>query len=65
MAHGFLQSFDKRVEVYSAGIDASGKLNSDAVKAMAEIGIDIRSRIWTDDVANHLLQFEDRRNYCL
>ncbi len=41
MAHGFLQSFDKNIAVRSAGTEASGKLNANAVKAMAEIGIDI------------------------
>lgn len=41
MAHGFLQSFDTQIEVCSAGTEASGKLNAKAVKAMAEIGIDI------------------------
>ena len=41
MAHGFLNSFDKNLHVYSAGTEASGKLNQHAVKAMAEIGIDI------------------------
>ena len=41
MAHGFLQSFDKDLVVRSAGTEASGKLNAKAVKAMAEIGIDI------------------------
>ncbi len=41
MAHGFLQSFDKNLVVRSAGTEASGKLNAKAVKAMAEIGIDI------------------------
>ncbi len=41
MAHGFLQSFDKNLEVFSAGTEASGKLNEKAVKAMKEIGIDI------------------------
>jgi arsenate reductase len=41
MAHGFLQSFDERIQVESAGTEASGKLNSGAVKAMAEIGMDI------------------------
>ena len=41
MAHGFLQSFDKRIEVASAGTEASGKLNQGAVAAMKEIGIDI------------------------
>uniref|UniRef100_UPI0032170896 arsenate reductase ArsC n=1 Tax=uncultured Draconibacterium sp. TaxID=1573823 RepID=UPI0032170896 len=41
MAHGFLQSFDKRIQVESAGTEASGKLNRKAVEAMAEIGLDI------------------------
>ncbi len=41
MAHGFLQSFDSNMTVCSAGTEASGKLNPNAVKAMAEIGIDI------------------------
>lgn len=41
MAHGFLQSFDPNITVCSAGTEASGKLNQNAVKAMAEIGIDI------------------------
>lgn len=41
MAHGFLQSFDDRLEVYSAGTQASGKLNPKAVEVMEDIGIDI------------------------
>ncbi len=41
MAHGFLQSFDPRLEVFSAGTEASGKLNPKAVEVMKEIGIDI------------------------
>jgi len=41
MAHGFLQSFDERIQVESAGTEASGKLSRGAVKAMAEIGMDI------------------------
>ncbi len=41
MAHGFLQLFDKNITVRSAGTEASGKLNGNVVKAMAEIGIDI------------------------
>lgn len=41
MAHGFLQSFDDKQEVYSAGTQASGKLNQKAVEVMKEIGIDI------------------------
>lgn len=41
MAHGFLESFDPNIIVKSAGTEASGKLNAGAVKAMAEIGLDI------------------------
>jgi arsenate reductase len=41
MAHGFLQSFDKKLTVCSAGTEASGKLNEKAVAVMKEIGIDI------------------------
>jgi arsenate reductase len=41
MAHGFLKSFNPKMTVCSAGTEASGKLNQYAVKAMAEIGIDI------------------------
>lgn len=41
MAHGFMEAFDERIEVHSAGTEASGKLNQNAVKAMAEFGIDI------------------------
>jgi arsenate reductase len=53
MAHGFLQSFDKRVEVHSAGTEASGKLNEKAVAAMQEIGIDI-SHHTSDSVEKYL-----------
>jgi arsenate reductase len=41
MAHGFLQSFDPRITVRSAGTEASGKLNPQAVAVMNEAGIDI------------------------
>lgn len=53
MAHGFLQSFDKNIDVQSAGTEASGKLNEKAVKAMAEIGIDI-SHHTSDSVEKYL-----------
>jgi arsenate reductase len=43
MAHGFLQSFDSRLTVRSAGTEPADKINSDAVKVMAEDGIDISS----------------------
>lgn len=53
MGHGFLQSFDSRINVCSAGTKASGKLNAGAVKAMAEIGIDISNHT-SDSVDKYL-----------
>jgi len=41
MAEGFLKSFDKNLEVFSAGTKPAEKVNPFAVKAMQEIGIDI------------------------
>jgi arsenate reductase len=41
MAQGFLQSFDKNIEVYSAGTFPAVRINPKAVEVMAEIGIDI------------------------
>jgi arsenate reductase len=41
MAEGFLKSIDNNMEVFSAGTKAEQKVNPYAVKAMAEIGIDI------------------------
>jgi arsenate reductase len=41
MAEGFLKSFDNNLEVFSAGTKPAEKVNSFAVKAMQEIGIDI------------------------
>ena len=55
MAHGFLQSFDKRLDVFSAGTEASGKLNHKAVEVMKEIGIDI-SQHTSDSVDLYLDQ---------
>ncbi len=55
MAHGFLQSFDKDITVCSAGTEASGSLNTNAVKAMKEIGIDI-SHHTSDPVDMYLNQ---------
>ncbi len=53
MAHGFLQTFDKKLTVCSAGTEASGKLNPTAVKVMSEIGIDI-SHHTSDSVEKYL-----------
>ncbi len=41
MAHGFLQSFDKSLEVHSAGTEPGFEVNKRAIKVMAEAGIDI------------------------
>ena len=41
MAHGFLQSFDKNLEVHSAGTNPGEKVNTKAIQVMAESGIDI------------------------
>ena len=41
MAHGFLQSFDSAIEVFSAGTRPAEKVNPRAVEVMKEIGIDI------------------------
>ncbi len=53
MAHGFLKSFDKSLEVYSAGTEASGKLNEKAVHVMSEIGIDISNHT-SDSITKYL-----------
>ena len=39
MAHGLLQSFDSKLEVFSAGTKPAEKVNPMAVKVMTEIGI--------------------------
>lgn len=41
MAHGFLQSFDPKLEVFSAGTKPAEKVNPHAVKVMRGKGIDI------------------------
>ncbi len=41
MAHGFLQSFDKNMDVFSAGTKPAEKVNPMAVKVMSETEIDL------------------------
>lgn len=53
MAHGFLQSFDNKLFVCSAGTQASGKLNEKAVQVMNEAGIDI-SHHTSDSIDKYL-----------
>jgi arsenate reductase len=45
MAHGFLQSFDRNIEVYSAGTEPASLVNQTAVKVMQEVGVDISKHI--------------------
>ncbi len=47
MAHGFLQSFDKNIEVYSGGTVPAKQVNAKAVEVMKEAGIDISSHVPT------------------
>lgn len=61
MAHGFLESFDDRLTVRSAGTEASGKLNEKAVAVMKETGIDI-SHHTSDPVEKYL---EDEWDYVI
>ena len=41
MAEEFLKSFDKNLEVYSAGTNPASKVHPKAVQVMREIGIDM------------------------
>ena len=41
MAHGFLQSFDNKLEVFSAGTKPAEKVNPMAIKVMSKIGINL------------------------
>jgi arsenate reductase (thioredoxin) len=41
MAHGFLQSFDEKIEVHSAGTEPAAQVNQMAIKVMHEAGVDI------------------------
>lgn len=47
MAHGFLQSFDKDIEVYSGGTEPAVQVNAKAVEVMREVEIDISSHVPT------------------
>lgn len=45
MAHGILQSFDNRLEVFSAGTKPAEKVNPIAIRVMDELGIDLSQHI--------------------
>lgn len=58
MVEGFLRSIDPKLEVYSAGTRAENVVNPYAVKAMAEIGIDISNQ-QPESVAQYINQAFD------
>jgi arsenate reductase len=58
MAEGFLKSFDENLKVFSAGTKPEEKVNSIAVKAMKEIGIDISNGV-AEDVNKYIDQSFD------
>ena len=43
MAHGFLQSFSRDLEVYSAGTKPAERVNPKAIEVMNEVGLDLSS----------------------
>lgn len=45
MAQGFLLTFDKNIEVHSAGTEPAAQVNQTAVKVMHEVGVDISQNI--------------------
>jgi arsenate reductase len=55
MVEGFLKSFDKNLDVYSAGTNPADKVNPFAIKAMKEIGIDISNGV-AENVDKYLSQ---------
>lgn len=56
MAHGFLQSFDPSLEVFSAGTEPAVKVNPTAIQVMKEVGIDISH--YTPDNVNKYIDEE-------
>jgi arsenate reductase (thioredoxin) len=44
MAQGFLQSYDRRLKVFSAGTDPASRVNPMAIDVMKKAGIDISGR---------------------
>jgi len=58
MAEGFLKSFNKNLDVYSAGTKPAERVNPFAIKAMKEFGIDISNGV-AEDVDKYLEQSFD------
>lgn len=55
MAEGFLKSYDKELEVYSAGTAPSSRVHPKAIQVMAELGIDIK-----DGYPQHVDEFLEK-----
>jgi arsenate reductase len=53
MAHGFLRALDAALEVHSAGTEPGPRVNPNAVKVMAELGLDI-SRHYPKSVEEYI-----------
>lgn len=53
MAHGFLNSFKRNLDVYSAGTKALGYINEKAIEVMKEVGIDISNHT-SDPIEKYL-----------
>lgn len=61
MAHGFMQSFDHRLQVFSAGTAPADRVNPRAIAVMSEIGIDISSH-----TPHHIAEYlGERWNYVI
>ena len=58
LAEGFLKSFDKNLEVFSAGTKPSSRVLPKAIQVMNEIGIDISAGV-PEDVGKYLTQSFD------
>ena len=63
MAEGFLKSFDKNLEVYSAGTKPSTQVHPKAIQVMNEVGIDLSKNYpkHSDQFINDELGFCDNR----
>jgi arsenate reductase len=55
MAEGFLKSFDKDLDVYSAGTGPSDRVHRRAIEVMKEVGIDL-----SENFPKNVDQFLDR-----
>lgn len=55
MAESILRSFDKDLEIFSAGIDPVDHVSTVAMEVMAEVGIDLKQ-----SVPKHYSEFKDQ-----